>query len=75
MKQIILTLTLISGLIAEGLSGVSYFRYATGDYNNSEESGFYLDRDKFLHGLGESHWTLAQIEKGDYFRKFLERQK
>ena len=34
-----------------------------------------LDRDKFLHGLGESHWTLAQIEKGDYFRKFLERQK
>ena len=34
-----------------------------------------LDRDKFLHGLGESHWTLHQIEKGDYFRKFLERQK
>ena len=36
-----------SGLIAEGLSGVSYFRYATGDYNNSEESGFHLDRAYF----------------------------
>ena len=39
------------------------------------EEHYDLDRDKFLHGLGDSHWTLHQIEKGDYFRKFLERQK
>ena len=46
-----------------------------GKLEDIENPNYDLDRDKFLHGLGESHWTLAQIEKGDYFRKFLERQK
>ena len=46
-----------------------------GNLEDIENPNYDLDRDKFLHGLGESHWTLAQIEKGDYFRKFLERQK
>ena len=44
MKKIILTLTLISSLIAEGISGVSYFRYAIGDFNEGEQSGFHIDR-------------------------------
>jgi len=46
-----------------------------GKLKDIENPNYDLDRDKFLHGLGESHWTLHQIEKGDYFRKFLERQK
>ena len=46
-----------------------------GKLEDIENPNYDLDRDKFLHGLGESHWTLHQIEKGDYFRKFLERQK
>ena len=46
-----------------------------GKLEDIENPNYDLDRDEFLHGLGESHWTLAQIEKGDYFRKFLERQK
>ena len=46
-----------------------------GKLEDIEKPNYDLDRDKFLHGLGECHWTLAQIEKGDYFRKFLERQK
>jgi hypothetical protein len=25
-----------------------------------------------LYGLGESHWTLQDIENGLYFKKFLE---
>ena len=40
MKKIILTLTLISGLIAEGLSGVSYFRYAIGDFSEMSKVDF-----------------------------------
>ena len=46
-----------------------------GNLEDIESPNYDIDRDKFLHGLGESHWTLAQIEKGDYFKKFLERQK
>ena len=32
-----------------------------------------LDREKFLWGLGESHWTLQDIEQGLYFNNFLEK--
>ena len=46
-----------------------------GNLEDIENPNYDLDRDKFLHGLGESHWTLEQIENGDYFKKFIERQK
>ena len=45
-----------------------------GRLEDIEKPNYDLDRDKFLHGLGESHWTLEQIEKGEYFKKFIERQ-
>lgn len=45
-----------------------------GELSDIENPNYDLDRDKFLHGLGEAHWTLEQIENGDYFKKFIERQ-
>lgn len=38
-----------------------------------EKPNYDLDREKFLHGLGESHWSLVDIEQGKYFKRFLER--
>jgi hypothetical protein len=43
-----------------------------GHLSNIENPNLNLDRDKFLYGLGESHWTLQDIENGLYFKKFLE---
>ena len=43
-----------------------------GHLSDIENPNLNLDRDKFLYGLGESHWTLQDIENGLYFKKFLE---
>ena len=44
MKKIYVLLTLISALVANGISGVSYFRYTGGNFDNDKHSGFYIDR-------------------------------
>ena len=43
-----------------------------GHLSQIESPNLSLNRDKFLYGLGESHWTLQDIENGLYFKKFLE---
>jgi len=43
-----------------------------GHLSKIEEPNINLDREKFLWSLGESHWTLRDIETGIYFNKFLE---
>jgi len=43
-----------------------------GHLSQIENPNLNLNREKFLWGLGESHWTLKDIENGIYFRKFLE---
>ena len=43
-----------------------------GHISDIEKPNLNLDREKFLWGLGESHWTLQDIENGLYFKKFLE---
>ena len=43
-----------------------------GHLSDIENPNLDLDRDKFLWGLGESHWTLHDIETSKYFKKFLE---
>ena len=44
MKNIIIIFTIISAIFAEGISGVSYFRYAMGSAADGEDHGFYIDR-------------------------------
>jgi len=44
MKNIIIIFTIISTIFAEGISGVSYFRYAVGSAADGEDHGFYIDR-------------------------------
>ena len=44
MKNIIIISTIISTIFAEGISGVSYFRYAMGSTTDGEDHGFYIDR-------------------------------
>ena len=45
MKNIIIIFTIISGVFAEGISGVSYFRFAPiGSTADGEDHGFYMDR-------------------------------
>jgi hypothetical protein len=44
MKNIIIISTIISTIFAEGISGVSYFRYAMGSATDGEDHGFYIDR-------------------------------
>ena len=44
MKNIIIIFTIISAIFAEGISGVSYFRYAMGSAADGEGHGFYIDR-------------------------------
>ena len=45
MKNIIIIFTIISGVFAEGISGVSYFRFAPmGTTADGEDHGFYMDR-------------------------------
>ena len=43
-----------------------------GHLSQIENPNLNLNREKFLYGLGESHWTLQDIENGLYFKKFLE---
>ena len=43
-----------------------------GHLSEIENPNLNLDRNNFLYGLGESHWTLQDIENGLYFKKFLE---
>ena len=44
MKNIIIIFTIISAIFAEGISGVSYFRYAMSSAADGENHGFYIDR-------------------------------
>ena len=44
MKHIIIISTIISTIFAEGISGVSYFKYALGSTADGEDHGFYIDR-------------------------------
>lgn len=44
MKNIIIIFTIISAIFAEGISGVSHFRYAMGSVADGEDHGFYIDR-------------------------------
>lgn len=43
-----------------------------GHLSDIEKPNLDLDRDRFLWGLGESHWTLHDIETSEYFKKFVE---
>jgi len=52
-------------------SGYLYSMNA-GHLSQIENPNLDLDREKFLWGLGECHWTLQDIENGLYFKKFLE---
>ena len=51
-------------------SGYLYSMNA-GHLSQIENPNLDLDREKFLWGLGECHWTLQDIENGLYFKKFL----
>jgi len=48
------------------------YSMSAGQLSDIENPNLDLNRDKFLWGLGESHWTLQDIESGLYFKKFLE---
>lgn len=49
----------------------SYLTPMNAGHLSDIEHPLQLVRDKFLWGLGESHWSLQDIEQGEYFRKFV----
>ena len=62
MKNIMFFLITTSMILAEGISGLSYFNYATGDASNDEAHGFAMNRVYFTYKTNVSENTSFKFQ-------------
>ncbi len=81
MKNIIITMSLISSLFCGDISGLSYFNYATGDASNDEDHGFAMNRVYFTYKTNVSENTSFKFQadvmhqEGDGLQMYLKNAK
>ena len=81
MKNIMFFLITTSMILAEGISGLSYFNYATGDASNDEAHGFAMNRVYFTYKTNVSETTSFKFQadvlqqEGDGLQMYLKNAK
>ena len=80
MKNLIIILTVISSIFAQGISGLSYFNYTRGDVDKGEDHGFYINRVYFTYKNSVSEKVSFKFQsdmqnKGEAFYMYIKNAK